>query len=134
MSTSDDSSVVATLALIAVGVIAAIVWKFGQTFNLDFETSGSVLVKLIMLAVAIAVLIKLAFPFRVWPLGVGAFYMCWWPALDHWASKLPEATAYLYEVEAASPIWWDTWYAKWGGLILIVGLCYLIQTIWDDRN
>lgn len=30
MSTSDDSSVVATLALIAVGVIAAIVWKFGS--------------------------------------------------------------------------------------------------------
>jgi hypothetical protein len=114
--------------------LAAIVWKFGQTFNLDFNTSGSVLGWLIFLAVAIFALIKLEPPFRVWPLEVGAFYACWWPALDHWASQRLEATAYVYGAEATNPIWWDTEYAKWGGLILIVGLGYLLQKLWDDRN
>lgn len=135
-SKNDDAGLYAALVILLFGAIAAGIWKFGQTFGLDFSTSVSVLGRLVVVGLLVAASMYfgadaygagqyIGFS-KVWPLLLAALWWCCWPALDYRASQflpsfLPEAT-----------VWWDEWYTKWGVLVGIVGVGYALKHWLDD--
>lgn len=89
------------------------------------DTAGSVLLRLLVLGMVTVLLWEFAdySPFELantWPWLVGFLWVCWWPALDYWASQ--QVPSFLAD-QVALP-WWDAWYSKAGGFGGLVGLCY----------
>src|SRR3954468_8794296 len=125
---SEDSWI---LFVIAVALAAFIAWKFATHLGLDMVTGGLVLARLAVLVVVTGLSWKLAEeypplgPRVVWPLLLSLLWLCWWPALDFWAVQdLPLSPAR----EDMLP-WWGTWYTKWGVLVGIAALGYLIKKL-----
>ena len=52
-------------------------------------------------------------------------WLCWWPALDFWAAK--DLPALLVREEFLP--WWAAWYVRWGVLLGIAGLGYLLKKL-----
>lgn len=127
---SDDSDFFMLLALLAAGLIAGLVWKFSTAVNLDLKTGGAVLLNLLVWMAFFIASWKWGddygpFSLRsLWPLFLGFFWACWFPALDYWALQgLPEWVL----GEEHTP-WWAKWYTKGGGFLLLAGGGYFIKT------
>jgi len=125
---SEDSWI---LFVVGVALLAFITWKFSAYLGLDMATGGLVLARLAVLVVVTGLCWKLADdypplgPRAVWPLLLALLWLCWWPALDFWAAKdLPPA---LFHEE--TPPWWAAWYTKWGVLLGIAGLGYVLKKV-----
>lgn len=129
MSKNNDDNLILIILLAVGGLIAYVVWQFATTFGLDMATAGTVLFRLLVLGVVTVLLWKFAeySPFELantWPWLVGFLWVCWWPALDYWASQ--QALSFLAD-QVTLP-WWDAWYSKAGGFGGLVGLCYYIRS------
>lgn len=133
---NDDGSFYALMAFLIFGGIAFVIWKFGQTFGLDFATSASVLGRLVVVGIAVVAALYfgsdsygigeyIGFS-KIWPLLLGAFWWCGWPALDYKAAQL--VPSFLPDAS----VWWDEWYTKWGVLLGLVGGGYALKRWLDD--
>jgi hypothetical protein len=125
---SEDSWI---LFVIGVALAAFVAWRFSAYLGLDTATGGLVLARLAVLVVVTGLSWKVADEFpplgprAVWPLLLSLLWLCWWPALDYWAVKdLPSVVA----PEEMLP-WWDSWYTKWGVLVGVAVLGYLVKKI-----
>lgn len=125
---SEDSWI---LFVIAVALAAFIAWKFAIHLGLDAVTGGLVLARLAVLVVVTGLCWKIADEFpplgprAVWPLLLSLLWLCWWPALDFWAVQdLP-----ISPVREDMLPWWGAWYTKWGVLVALAVLGYLIKEI-----
>lgn len=125
---SEDSWI---LFVIAVALAAFIAWKFSVHLGLDVVAGGLVLARLAVLVVVTGLSWKLGEesprlgPRAVWPLLLSLLWVCCWPALDFWAVQgLPLSPAR----EDLLP-WWGSWYAKWGGLVGLAALGYLVKKL-----
>jgi hypothetical protein len=125
---SEDSWI---LFVIGVALAAFVAWKFSAHLGLDKATGGLVLARLAVLVVVTGLCWKLADDFpplglrAVWPLLLSLLWLCWWPALDFWA--LEDMPLFLIHEEMLP--WWDAWYTKWGVLVSVAGLGYLIKKL-----
>ncbi|HMW86491.1 MULTISPECIES: hypothetical protein [Betaproteobacteria] len=136
MSNRSDDSWVGVVILVLAGLCAYGVWQFSNTFGLDMATGFSVIGRLVVFAVLAGAALYSSNSYswdmfrlgNTWPLLLGVFWVCWWPALDFWAAK--EIPSFM-NPESAS-VWWDAWYTKWGGLVGIVGIGYLVKKMLDD--
>ena len=140
MSTRRDDSWVGAAFLLLAGFLMLGVWQFSKLFGLDMATGFSVIFRLLVLATLCG--ISLYFwttgtwdRFGInntWPILVGLFWVCLWPALNYNAmNSVPS----FMNPDSVS-IWWGTWYGQWGGLVVIIGIGYLskaiIKAIWPD--
>lgn len=114
-----------------VGLIAFTVWTFATTFGLDLRTGAAVFGRLTALAVAVCVCWKFGDDFDLlhlsvaWPVLLGLFWACWWPALDFWAAS--EYPAFLQREDLGT--WWSAWYTKFGGLVILIAGGYGIKKL-----
>jgi len=119
------------LLFVAVVALAAFVaWKFSAYLGLDMAVAGPVLARLGVLALLAGLSWRLASdipslgPKAVWPFLLALLWLCWWPALDGCAAKDLSSASY----EEALP-WWAAWYFKWGVLVGVAGLGYLVKRV-----
>ncbi|MFS2033533.1 hypothetical protein ACEN8I_05850 [Polaromonas sp. CT11-55] len=114
------------VAVVALAVF--VVWKFAAYLGLDMAVAGPVLARLAVLVVLTGLSWRLASdipplgPKAVWPFLLALLWLCWWPALDFWAAKELASSSY----EETLP-WWAAWYTKWGLLVGLVALGYLVK-------
>jgi hypothetical protein len=120
----NDDSWIAVAIVLVIAVCALAVWQFSTTFGLDMRTGASVLVGLVLLAVATGICWKFGddFPLpvdlaTVWPILLGLLWVCWWPALDYWAAQQYPS---FFQSDVVD-VWWSAWYTKLGGLIALIG-------------
>ena len=136
MSDKRDDSLAFIIIFIFAGLCLYIGWLFSQTFGLDMETSGRVILRLLVLAVLFGASLYCGSSYswdmfklgNTWPILLGVFWMSWWPALDYWAAKEIQS---LFGPNS-STIWWAAWYTKFGGLVGFVGGGYLIKKMFED--
>jgi hypothetical protein len=114
MDKRNDDSWVGVLIVVLMAVCVGAVWAFSQFFGLDMATGGSVLLRLLLLTAVVfgcwkfgdeVPLIRLG---NSWPLLLALFIVCWWPALDVWASR---QSPHLW-AEDHVVLWWNAWYTK----------------------
>lgn len=112
------------IAAIAVAALGAyVVWQFSTTFGLDMSTGASVFGRLIALAITAGICWKFGddFPLlhleNTWPVFLGLLWVCWWPALNFWATKDYPS---FYQPDDAI-VWWSAWYTKLAGLLVFTG-------------
>jgi hypothetical protein len=129
MSRNDDNS---SIILIVCGVVALVVYvmisDFSQLLSLDMPTGFAVAVRLAFLGFLLFLSQKDYLIFRLedtWPIFLALLWFSGWPALDFWANK---DTAGLIDPESVS-IWWDTSYCKWGVLVGLAGVGYLLKKV-----
>ncbi len=142
MSSTRDNSWVGIASILVAGLCAYGVWQFSNTFGLDMATSFSVIWRLVIFAVLVGAalyssnshssdIFKLG---NTWPLLLGFFWICWWPALNFWAAN--EIPSFIDRGLAGIPdsasVWWDAWYTKWGGFFGIVVIGYIVKKMLDD--
>lgn len=134
-SKRNDGDWIGWAILIAVAIVAYIIWQFSVFFGLDMSTGWTVFVNLAAWGLLVGALVMFGeeyfFPIRfgnIWPVLLALLWMCWWPALDHWASK--QAPSFM-SIESAA-IWWRTWYTKGGVLVAIIGVGYAIKHFFGD--
>jgi len=125
---SEDSWI---LFVVGVALAAFVAWKFSNYLGLDKATGGLVLARLAVLAVVTGLSWKVADDFpplglqAVWPLLLSLLWLCCWPALDFWALKDMPSVPVREEMLP----WWDTLYAKWGVLVGVAALGYLLKKL-----
>ena len=102
------------LAIVFTVLSLGAVWMFSQFFGLDMPTGAGVLLRLLLWAgVAFGCWYfrddaPFLHPGKIWPLLLTSFVVCWWPALDFWASHHSPRLWATEEVE----LWWNAWYTK----------------------
>ncbi|MEI7429270.1 MAG: hypothetical protein WCL27_02365 [Betaproteobacteria bacterium] len=125
----------AVVAMICVGVIAFVVWQFSTMFGLDMATGFSVLVRLGGFVLLVMGCFWLRDSYEVtfgqlWPILLAIFWVCWWPALDHWATKdIPSFASYEF---GQTILWWNSMYTKLGVLFGLIVLGYAANRFIDD--
>jgi hypothetical protein len=128
MSHENSNNTAATLFIASVAAVVFIVWKFSAAVGLDMDTGGRVFAYMLVWAVAcVGVLKGLNIPFgSLLPLALATLWMCWWPALDHWASKelLYSLPLDAFPGAERATVWWAAWYTKAGVLLAILGVGY----------
>lgn len=122
---------VATAVIGGIAVVILIVWKFSTAVGLDMNTGGWVLAYMICWGAAfVGALTLLNIPFgSLLPLALATLWMCWWPALDYWASQqlfYPQPFGGFPE-SGSTTVWWSAWYTKAGVLIAILGAGYGVR-------
>ena len=136
MNYRNDDSWIGVVILLFSALSVYCVWKFSNTFGLDMTASFSVVGRLAIFTVLTGVSIYSSghytwYVFRfgnTWPILLGIFWICWWPALDYWAiNGVPS----FVESELTN-IWWDAWYSKLGGFVGLVGSGYLAKKLLND--
>lgn len=127
---SNDTQWIPYAALGAIALGAYVVWQFSELARLDMNTGAAVLSGFLVVSLATAFCWKFGDDFpvlrlgNVWPVLLGALWMCWWPALDFWATK-----AYPDFYRPSSVVWWSAWYTKLGGLLLLIGGGYGLKAV-----
>lgn len=116
------------VAVVALAVFVA--WKFAAYLGLDMAVVGPVLARLAVLVVLTGLSWRLASdtpalgPKAVWPFLLALLWLCGWPVLDFWAAKELASSSH----EETLP-WWAAWYTKWGVLVGLVALGYLVKKV-----
>jgi hypothetical protein len=110
-STKNENAFILT-AVIVLGILALVVWKFSGAINVNFATGLSVLLRSVgVVAIGIA-LIK----FDVLSLGavipglVGGLVWAFFPAFDYWAFQAMGGVQVV--LEPGESVWYVRWYAK----------------------
>jgi hypothetical protein len=131
----DDLNWIPLSAVVIVAIAAYVVWQFATTFGLDMSTGAAVVGRLVALGLAVGISWKFGDDFppfhlaNIWPVHLGLFWVCWWPAIHFWAMKDYPA---FYSPQDAS-VWWDAWYTRIAGLIFLVGGGYSVRTVFQNR-
>jgi hypothetical protein len=107
--------------LTIIGIGAFLVWKFSVIFKV---LAGMAVV---IIAGYACWRIEKCWRFEkfsdIWPILVlPSFWLCWWPALDYWASK--QFPAFL---APGMNIWWNTFLFKAGVFLGLAILSYLVK-------
>jgi hypothetical protein len=109
-STKNENAFILT-AVIVLGILALVVWKFSGAINVNFATGLSVLLRSVgVVAIGIA-LIK----FEILSLGavipglMGGLVWAFFPAFDYWALQ---AMGVQVVPEPGESVWYVRWYAK----------------------
>jgi hypothetical protein len=114
-----------------VALVVFLMWKYD---GLEWEQRKAVLANMLLLAVPAGAMWWWADEYSIfrftntWPIALAALSLCWWPALDFWASPFPDAP-YILDMNR---VWWATWYAKAALLIGCLGIPYGIKKMLRD--
>lgn len=136
MTTRSDNSL---SGMIIVGLslfFVYLVWQFSKILGLDMATGFKVIVGLVMFSILLGISLYCSNSYswelfslkNTWPVLLGVLWMSFWPALDHWATKTVPP---FFHTDDAT-VWWAAWYTKWGGLLGLVGLGYLVKNMLDE--
>jgi len=107
-------------------IIGAVLYLFSKWMGLPFDLLIRTIGLLVMWLITLAGLIYLGFIKDWWPWMIGLLYACFWPAINHWAIKMP---GFSDEVS-----WWGEWYTKLFVFIILVGCGYAIKAWFSNRN
>lgn len=122
-----------TLAIVFTVLFLGAVWMFSQFFGLDMPTSFAVVWRLLLLAGAtcgcwyVGDDAPFLHPGKSWPLLVPLCIVCWWPALDVWASR---QSPRLWAAEEVT-LWWNAWYTKLA--VVLAGLVGYVVNLRRDE-
>lgn len=132
MSNNRDSSTSEFLfgsAVIAVLVVAAVVWKFSTFLGLDMATGAAVFFGLLTVSVlgGISAYFGGQYPLislgKIWPILLASFTFSVWPAIEFWATPEDVRGALAYNAASLGYTggpegWWAQWYTK---TVLVAG-------------
>ena len=130
---NDDDWIFWAIAF-AIGLLALLIWQFSEFFGLDFSTGSKVFFQLFLFVLGLGAVIKFGSPYgpvnfgNTWPIFLGWFWVCWWPALAYWAGK--EIPSFLDP--DTTKVWWNAWYTRWGVLSLLVGGGYTVRHVFSE--
>jgi hypothetical protein len=136
MSNRNDSDWVLWALVIAGLFLGLLVWKFSEALGLDIKSGASVLLRLIVTAALTGLCAWFGKDFEflhlksVWPILTVLFWLCWWPALDCWASS---EVPFSSMRETYDLPWWDEWYTKWGVVAFLIGGWFGLRRVFGDR-
>lgn len=147
---SDAGNTIFVGMLIATGFFLFLIWKFSGLFGLDFHTGLAVFLRLLVWTLLLAASwwfgdvqdieqVRLG---NTWPILLATFSVCWWPALKYWSMPFHMPTNFFGEQDFrleglyphSDPVWWATWYTRYGVFFGCLGLGYLIKKFFDHRN
>ncbi|MFL9999238.1 hypothetical protein PQR34_45035 [Paraburkholderia sediminicola] len=131
----DDGTLVLLAIIVIGGGIAFAVWQFSTLFGLDMSTGGSVMGRLVGVAVLAILSWKFGDDFdvvrlgNIWPILLGLAWASWWPGLDYWAAH---AEPHFSLSDEDVTVWWNAWYTEFGVLAAFIGGGYLIKKMSSD--
>jgi hypothetical protein len=111
-SSSRNENAFILSAVIVLGILALVVWKFSGAINVNFQTGSSVFLRTgVVVALSIALIkFDMLSLGAVLPGTVGGLVWAFFPALDYWA--LQAAGGLPVVIEPGESAWYVRWYAK----------------------
>ncbi|QRR07706.1 hypothetical protein FPJ27_15755 [Burkholderia sp. MS455] len=137
-----DESGVVVLTTFIVLVIAGLMWKFSAALGVDFLAAVSIFLRVSALAISVAVAcwvfgrLNISCIKYIGPIALALFWVCWWPALDFWATQSDVFRALgstSSDFNSSNSIWWDAWYVKGGVFFALLGTGYSVRWLFRRR-